>query len=109
MPDATSTAIGSYGDAHALAEAIAQRCDHATLHADTWKVRCPAHDDQTPSLSITATDDKILVHCFAGCSVESVVAALGLRVSDLFVKQSPQRNGHRPIVKTYDYFDLSGT
>ena len=50
--------------------------------------RCPAHSDEDPSLSIAERDGKILVRCFAGCSVESVVAALGLRMRDLFEQPS---------------------
>jgi len=48
---------------------------------------CPAHDDRTPSLSITLGKRAILVHCFAGCSNEAVMqgmARLGVRISDLF-------------------------
>src|SRR3546814_4897426 len=33
---------------------------------------CPAHDDQTPSLSVTIGVRAILFHCFAGCSNEAV-------------------------------------
>jgi putative DNA primase/helicase len=37
---------------------------------------CPAHDDKVPSLKVTATPDgEALLHCFAGCSYEDVVAA----------------------------------
>jgi hypothetical protein len=54
-----------------------------------WQARCPAHDDKGPSLSIRETDDgRVLVHCFAGCSVHEVVLAAGLELSDLF----PPRN-----------------
>ena len=41
--------------------------------------RCPAHDDQHPSLSIKVTDDRILLHCFAGCKYEEILRALGLQ------------------------------
>lgn len=42
-----------------------------------WMARCPAHDDSTPSLSITETcDGKLLVHCHAGCEQRAVIAAL---------------------------------
>ena len=37
---------------------------------------CPAHDDRNPSLSITQGKDKLLVHCFAGCSQAEVIDAL---------------------------------
>ncbi len=48
---------------------------------------CPAHADRTPSLSITLGKRAILVHCFAGCGNEAVIAGmakLGVRISDLF-------------------------
>jgi len=42
-----------------------------------WTARCPAHDDRTPSLSLTDTQDgKALVHCHAGCEQARVIAAL---------------------------------
>ena len=49
-----------------------------------WMVRCPAHDDKTPSLSIKQGDDgKALLKCFAGCTVEAITHALGLRLFEL--------------------------
>ena len=41
-----------------------------------WLACCPAHDDKNPSLSITQTSDKVLVHCFAGCEQRDVLQAL---------------------------------
>lgn len=60
--------------------------------AGRWQARCPAHDDRGPSLSIRELDDsRILVHCFAGCDVRSVLSAVGLSFDDL----SPARDlGH---------------
>lgn len=44
---------------------------------DGWAARCPAHDDRTPSLSLReAEDNKVLVHCHAGCDQARVIAAL---------------------------------
>jgi putative DNA primase/helicase len=37
---------------------------------------CPAHDDRTPSLSVSLGRQAILFHCFAGCDQQSVLAAL---------------------------------
>ncbi len=55
-----------------------------------WQARCPAHDDREPSLSIREADDgRILVYCFAGCSVEAICAALGLTVRELFADSEP--------------------
>ncbi|MCH7591787.1 MAG: DUF3987 domain-containing protein [Planctomycetes bacterium] len=49
--------------------------------------------DRTPSLSISETEDgTVLIKCFAGCTPESVVSAVGLTKADLF----PHRAGdHR--------------
>jgi hypothetical protein len=49
-----------------------------------YRALCPAHGDENPSLSITVTDDRLLIHCHAGCTYEQVVAAIGLSSRDLF-------------------------
>ena len=41
--------------------------------------RCPAHQDRTPSLSVSLGRRAILLHCFAGCPNEAVIAALARR------------------------------
>lgn len=37
-----------------------------------YQARCPIHDDQNPSLSIQEKNDKILIHCHAGCSQDDL-------------------------------------
>ncbi len=50
-----------------------------------WQASCPAHEDNSPSLSVSVgDDDRVLLHCHAGCPFESIVAALGLQTADLF-------------------------
>ena len=50
-----------------------------------WIARCPAHEDKTPSLAIRENPDgRILLHCFAGCPVDSVLSALGMSMDLLF-------------------------
>lgn len=57
----------------------------------SWVACCRAHDDKSPSLTIRETGDgRVLVHCFGGCSVEEVLAAVGLTFADLF----PPRETH---------------
>lgn len=52
-----------------------------------YKAVCPAHSDKTPSLSVSVGNDgKILLKCFAGCSTENIVAAMGLEMKDLFAE-----------------------
>ncbi len=58
-----------------------------------WRARCPAHHDERPSLSIAeGTDGRCLLHCFAGCSVDEIVAALGLQTEDLFASDDDVRS-----------------
>ena len=62
-----------------------------------WKAQCPAHDDKTPSLSITQGDNGcVLLKCHAGCETRAVVAALGLKESDLFEPTERTRTTPRP-------------
>jgi len=71
-----------------------------------WTSRCPAHDDRTPSLSISqGKDGQALLHCHAGCSIEAIVAALGLEMKDLFPTNGSKR---QTISATYDYTDKDG-
>lgn len=61
---------------------------------------CPAHDDRTPSLSVTLGRQAILFHCFAGCANADVLAALnrsGVRRCDLFSGDPPQHESPRRV------------
>jgi hypothetical protein len=58
--------------------------------AGGWMGHCPtqlhARGDCNPSLSVCeGGDGRVLVHCFAGCSIDQICAALKIRVSDLFL------------------------
>lgn len=49
-----------------------------------WVACCPSHEDRLPSLSVKdCGDGRILLHCFSGCSVESIVRSLNLHLRDL--------------------------
>lgn len=70
---------------------------------DTYQARCPAHDDNGPSLTIRETEDgKVLVHCFSGCSVHEIVSAIGLEISDLF---PPRRHNGKPERRPFPAID----
>jgi hypothetical protein len=75
-----------------------------------WQARCASHDDHNASLSIAeGKDGRILLRCHAGCAVESIVGALGLKLADLF-PPGPTDNSmkERRIVASYDYHDEAG-
>jgi 5S rRNA maturation endonuclease (ribonuclease M5) len=71
-----------------------------------WQARCPSHEDTNPSLSISEGDEgRVLLKCHAGCLTETIVAALGLKLRDLFGDHSAPS---REIVATYPYTDEQG-
>lgn len=53
-----------------------------------WMASCPTREDRHPSLAIRELDDgRVLLHDFGGDDVASIVAAVGLELTDLFPVQ----------------------
>jgi hypothetical protein len=66
-------------------ERVLDRLERVKRSGSGWTAHCPAHEDRVASLSVGEGDDgRVLVRCHAGCSVEDVVATLGLELRDLF-------------------------
>ena len=64
---------------------LIDKLDQVTTEGSSYLARCPGHEDGRPSLLITVTDDnKLLLHCRAGCQKQKVLDALGLKMRDLF-------------------------
>ena len=73
-----------------------------------WQAHCPAHQDNSPSLSIAEGDDgRLLLHCFAGCDYRDIMAAIGLEPKDGFIEQqSPVARleyRRKSIIKARDF------
>jgi 5S rRNA maturation endonuclease (ribonuclease M5) len=77
--------------------------------AGGFKVLCPAHSDNNPSLTITeGTDHPVLMHCHAGCTVAEIVKATGLEWNQILAERERETTGGRRIVAQYDYVDEHG-
>lgn len=75
-------------------------------------VRCPAHDDGNPSLSVGVGRDgvRLVLCCHVGCSYEDIVSAVGLRPEDLAPAEGADEwTPAGPAVAVYDYCDEQGT
>lgn len=60
------------------------RYPEAKKDKDGWRIKCPGHDGTTKnSLRLVETGGKILLHCFSGCTPETVLQAMGLSFADL--------------------------
>jgi hypothetical protein len=67
--------------------------------AGKWATRCPAHEDHSPSLSITEGDKGFLLKCWAGCTLDEITAALGLEIKDLFYDVLPDPRQRREVLQ----------
>jgi hypothetical protein len=87
-------------------ELVLERLEDARGAGDKRTARCSAHDDRHASLSITErADGAVLLHCFAGCPPEEIVAAIGLEMRDLFPSENGAREHRARVTATYDYRD----
>lgn len=65
-------------------ETILARIPGAKKSGKNWSALCPAHDDRTPSLSVSeGRDGRALVKCHAGCTLTAILTALNLTARDL--------------------------
>lgn len=63
---------------------VLSRLTHVRKTTRGWTACCPAHDDRSPSLSVTVgTGGRILLRCWSGCAFQEIAGALGLRPGDL--------------------------
>lgn len=61
--------------------------------------RCPAHEDRSPSLSVSLGDKTILFNCWAGCEINAVREALHLNWEDLFYESRDPLSAAEPRQK----------
>ena len=82
------------------ADQIAERLHARSAGPDRWRGKCPVHGGRSlTSLSIARGDDgRTLLHCFAGCTTETICASVNLKVSDLFADHCGPQESKPPIV-----------
>ncbi len=72
-----------------------------------YKACCPSHNDRTPSLRIREMDDgRILLHCFAGCGIEEILAAVNISFAHLFPPQPLQSHSYSPVRRPFVTGDI---
>lgn len=93
QPDSTT----KYHVTTASAEPILSRLEGVQKTGSGWRARCPACEGRSRKLSITESDGRVLIHCFAGCAAADVLAAVGLRWADIMPPRSwpPSRDEQR--------------
>jgi 5S rRNA maturation endonuclease (ribonuclease M5) len=66
-----------------------------------YQAYCPAHEDKNASLSILVDNERILLHCHAGCTIEEIMKSVGITYDDLFAGNPP--------TKIYQYRNEDGS
>lgn len=94
------------------------RLDRVKSHGSYHTARCPGHEDNRESLSISEGQaGKIVLKCHAGCGARDIVQALGLTMSDLFPPKSegsnprqekPAPSSQKTLIAQYAYTDEEG-
>lgn len=86
-------------------------------YPDKAQCKCPAHDDKQASLTVTKGRDSVLMHCHAGCSIENVLSAVGLKKSDLFYQEKRTSGSWQAYIESrekkkieavYNYVSING-
>ena len=77
---------------------VLRRLPGAKANGHGMLARCPAHNDDDPSLSVRENSDgTVLLHCHADCDPEDIVEAMGLEMRDLFPQRAPTANETRDV------------
>jgi hypothetical protein len=94
-----------------ILEQVLSRLKGVRTSTRGWRACCPAHADRKPSLSIGLGEHgQVLLKCFAGCTLERIVEAMGLTVTDLFpdaaskpdAQATTSGNAHSPTLTLVD-------
>lgn len=65
-------------------EAFLEKLQGVRKNGSGYIAKCPAHEDNDPSLSIALGQRGVVFHCHAGCDPDAVIAAAGVQWSELF-------------------------
>ena len=99
--------------AETLALILRETRAKANKGGNGWKGHCPAHNDKSPSLSISqGADTRILLNCHIKCDLDSICAALNITQADFYpLKPKQAQTQGKPRYypdKFYDYKDETG-
>lgn len=76
--------------------------EESQTRENEWLIKCPAHHDTDPSLSISfkEEDNRYVLFCHGGCEYPDILDAMKLKSEDLFLEKK--------IIAEYIYKDENG-
>ena len=88
------------------------RLDCVKPHGNYHTARCPGHEDNRESLSISeGQGGRVVIKCHAGCGVRDIIEKMNLTMSDLFPPKDPKEppaSSQRILTHQYGYTDETG-
>lgn len=94
-----------------MIENILNRLEKVRKSGSKWQARCPAHDDRSPSLTISERPNgDVGIYCHAGCDTQAVMNAIGLEMKDLFSDSlSPRDKAQYRLDSLWDEYRKADT
>lgn len=79
------------------------------ISANSYRSICPSCGGKNRSkFALRAEPDgRILLHCFSGCSIEQITAALGIDLADLMPERAPEAHRVDRIKKPWTARDVA--
>ena len=74
-----------------------------------YQCLCPSHDDRNASLGLKFKEDKMILNCFAGCDMKSILDSVGLTWSDVMPNSIDNEYKPRVRMKFNPYAVLKAT
>ena len=65
--------------------------------AGSFSGLCPSHDDNSASMSITMENDRILLYCHTGCTIDDICISLGIEQTGLFASRDEKPINKVPV------------
>lgn len=87
--------------------------DKHSRKSDRVQAKCPCHDDENASLTISHKCDKTFLFCHAGCETNDILESVGLKMSDLFdkpleINEEKKSAFEKDIEAIYKFYDENG-
>lgn len=98
-------------------EEVISRFEVKSRYKNRVQAVCPAHSDKQASLTISRGRTGTLIHCHAGCQIDDILVAVGLKKSALFYGDRQQGSSwqkyiesreKRRIEAVYHYTSING-
>lgn len=111
--NAVTPRTGADVDEQAILDRVLESLGGVRSQHGYWIACCPAHDDSSPSLSVTrGTEQPVVLKCHAGCDPVDILAAIGMTLADVSVPRDETQRGewtpHGEASEVYRYAGEDG-